>query len=199
MLKLYFAPFACSMAVKLALLEAGLPHEQEKVSLRDHKTASGADFYGINPRGAVPVLELEPGVVLTEVAVILQYIADQKPDAALAPAFGTLARYRLMETLNFIATELHKGFSPLWRKPPEDQRNAVVATLNQRLAILDRRLAGHAFVLGDRFTVADAYLFVMLQWAEVLAVDLSAHANLAAYKKRLDARPTVVATLAAQA
>jgi glutathione S-transferase len=164
-MKLYYAPAACSLAPHIALSEAGLPHELVRVDLRTHTLPDGTDYRTINPKGYVPVLELDDGTRLTEVAVILQYIADRAP-GTLAPAFGSMERYRVMEWLNFIATEVHKGFGPLWKPDtPADYRTRVIATLGTRFDYLAPVLAKQPFLTGDRFGIADAYLYTILNWA----------------------------------
>jgi glutathione S-transferase len=198
-MKLYYSPGACSLAPHIALHEAGIDAEAFKVDLARHKLADGTDYYAINPKGYVPMLELDDGTRLTEAAVILQYLADRKP-GKLAPPFGTLERWKLMEWLNFIATELHKSFSPLWH--PEDIGEKAVgagkAKIVKRYAIVEAQLAKTPFLHGSSFTIADAYLFTITGWASYLKVDLSGFPHLAAYMKRIGERPAVVATLAAE-
>jgi glutathione S-transferase len=198
-MKLYYSPGACSLAPHIALTEAGIEADAIKVDLRTHKLADGTDYTRINPKGYVPLLELDDGTRLTEAAVILQYIADRKP-GTLAPPAGTLERWKLMEWLNFIATEVHKGFSPLWH--PEDVGEQAVAaakaTLAKRYAIVEAQLAKTPFLAGSAFTIADAYLYTVTSWAGYLKVDLSGFPQLAAYMKRVAARPAVVQTLAAE-
>src|SRR5689334_24609312 len=165
-MKLYYSPGACSYAPHIALYEAGLPFEAVKVDLRTHTLADGTDYHAINPKGYVPVLELDDGTRLTEAAVILQYIADRNP-GTLAPAFGSIERYRLMEWLNFIATELHKGFGPLWKpNTPAEYKTIVVEALGKRFDIVAPVLAAQPYLTGERFTIADAYLFTILNWAK---------------------------------
>ena len=192
-MKLYFAPGACSFAPHIVLNELGLPFTPVKVDLRTHKLADGTDFYSINPNGYVPVLELDDGTRLTEAQVVLQYLADRKP-GTLAPAFGSLPRYKLMETLNFIATELHKGFGPLWYPDtPEATKTATVAKLGKRFTTLSSTLGDRPFVVGDTFTIADAYLFTILSWAGYLKVDLAPWPVLQRYLERIGQRPSVQA------
>lgn len=198
-MKLYYAPFACSLAAHIALAEAGLPFTTEKVDLRQKRTATGANFLEINPKGYVPALELSPGVVITEVTALLQWVADQAPATALAPAAGTLERVRLQEWLNFIATELHKQFSPLfWPTTTEAERPLITQRILNRVAFVDAQLADKAYLLGDSFSVADIYLFVVLSWAGFVKVDLSAYGNVAAWTARVGSRPAVGAALGAQ-
>jgi glutathione S-transferase len=193
-MKLYFSPGACSLASHITLREAGLAFEAEKVDLRSHKTAAGADFYAINPKGYVPALQLDDGSVLTEGAAILQYIADQKPAAQLAPAAGTMDRYRLQEWLSFIGSELHKGFSPLFSPAtPEEIRVATRERLENRLGFADGRLAGRSYLMGERFTVADAYLFTVLSWTQPVGIDRAKWPALEAYYRRVGERSAVQA------
>ncbi|HEY3554606.1 MAG TPA: glutathione transferase GstA [Casimicrobiaceae bacterium] len=197
-MKLYFAPGACSLSVHIALEALGLPYDLERVDLRTHKTASGKDHYTINPKGYVPVLELDDGERLTEAAVVLQYVADRKP-GTLAPAFGSMARYHLMEWLNFIATELHKAVGPLWNpKTDEEQRMSVLHALGRRFDHVAHALAGRAYLEGDAFTIADAYLFVILNWRTGLRFDLDRWPILLQYQERVAALPAVRAAMKAE-
>lgn len=198
-MKLYYTPGACSMAPHIALREAGLKFDLEKVDLMTKKTESGADFTAINPKGYVPALQLDNGQVLTEVGVVLQYIADQKPGSGLAPAAGTLERYRLMEMLNFISTELHKNFGPLFNPAAgDDAKKAAIEMIGKRLGYLDQQLAGKQYLLGDTFTVADCYLATMLGWCQYAKLDLSAWLNIGAYAGRVMSRPAVIETMKAE-
>lgn len=197
-MKLYYSPGACSLSPHIALREAGLKFDAEVVDLRTHKTKSGADFYQINPKGYVPALVLDDGQLLTEGAAIVQYVADQKPRRKLAPKAGTIERARLQEWLNFIATEVHKSFSPLFNPAtPEEMKKGALDRLNKRLAYIAERLDGKPWLMGDEFSVADAYLFTMLQWANGLKIDVGP--VLSAYRDRVAARPAVKATLKAEA
>ena len=190
-MKLYYSPAACSLAPHIALAESGLPYETVKVDLRKHALADGTSFYDIHAKGYVPLLELADGNRISEVAVILQYIADRKP-GSLAPAFGTLERYRVMEWLNFIATELHKQFGPLWYPTtPEATKLAQKERLASRFAYIDKALAAQPYLTGSSFTVADAYLFTILNWAPILKVDLAPYPALAQFVARVAARPAV--------
>lgn len=199
-MKLVFSPGACSLAPHIALREAGLAFELVQASPRTKKLADGSDLYALSPRGQVPALLLDDGQTLTECAVILQYVADQVPARALAPTAGTLARYRLMEWLNLIATELHKGFSPLFMPGlPDEARPLLQARLSERWAWVDRQLATGPWLMGDTFTVADAYLFTVQRWAPAVQLDLSGLTHLAAFSARVADRPAVQATLAAEA
>lgn len=190
-MKLYYAPAACSFAPHIALREANLPFEPVKVDLRKHTLADGSDFYAINPKGYVPLLELDDGERLSEVAVILQYIADRKP-GTLAPAFGSLERYRLMEWLNFISSEVHKQFGPLWHADtPDATRDKQRAMLAKRFDHLSATLGKQPYLMGEKFTVADAYLHTVLNWTGLLKVDLSPWPALVAYQARIAERPAV--------
>jgi glutathione S-transferase len=191
-MKLYFSPGACSLASHIALLEAGLDFTLDQVDLRSKRTAGGQDFVAINSKGYVPALEMKDGNVLTEGPAILQFDADLAPDRQLAPAHGTLERYRLVEWLNFIATELHKNFSPLFRPTStEDMKEAARTNLRNRLAWVAARLEGNDFLTGSQFTVADAYLFTVLGWSGKVGVDLSPWPVLGAFVERVGARPAV--------
>jgi glutathione S-transferase len=191
-LVLYFAPGACSLAPHILLRELGLDFDLEKVDLRSHETGDGTDFHTINPKGYVPALRLPDGQVLTEVAVILLYLADQAPDRQLAPPPASFERYRTLEQLNYLATEIHKGFSPLFSPQfPDDLKAFMRERLLQRLEPLDKLLADHAFLAGDHFTVADAYLVTLLNWARWTQLELGELPNLVSYKDRLLARPSV--------
>lgn len=191
-MKLYYVPGACSLAPHIALSEAGINAKLDKVAFGPdtRTTAEGADFYKINPQGAVPTLELDDGSVMTENAVLLQYIAAQAPQAKLAPADG-MALWRLRETLNFVATELHKSFSPLFRNPPPEARAAAVKHLLTRFKLLSGKLGDKQYLMGADFTVADAYAYVMLFWAKRFELDLSATPSLGVYFARLQAREGV--------
>jgi glutathione S-transferase len=192
-MKLYYSPGACSFAPHIALVEAGLPFEAVKVDLRKHTLADGTDYYGINPKGYVPLLEQDDGSRLSEVAVILQYIADRKP-GTLAPAFGTFERYKLMEWLNFIATEVHKQFGPLWYPDtPEATKDKQRATLAKRFGYIAETLGKQPYLMGENFTIADAYLHTMLNWTGHLKVDLAAFPALQQFQERVGARPAVQA------
>jgi glutathione S-transferase len=197
-MKLYYSPGACSLAPHIALSESGLAHSTKIVDLRKHALADGTDYYRINPKGYVPLLELDDGSLLTEVAVILQYIADRKP-GSLAPVFGTMDRYRVMEWLNFIATEIHKQFSPLWYPTtPEATKEAQRAKLASRFDHVAKTLAVLPYLTGDAFTIADAYLFTILNWAPMLKVDLAPWPALQKFQARVAARPAVRAAMAAE-
>jgi len=197
-MKLYYSPGACSLAPHIALAESGLPYSTKIVDLKKHALADGADYYAINPKGYVPLLELDDGSRLSEVAVILQYIADRKP-GTLAPPFGSMERYRLMEWLNFIATEVHKQFSPLWYPTtPDATKEAQRAKLASRFDLIAKTLSAQPYLTGESFGIADAYLFTMLNWAPMLKFDLAPWPALQAYQARVTARPAVHAVLVAE-
>jgi glutathione S-transferase len=198
-MKLYYAPGACSLSPHIALSESGLPFETERVDLRAKTTGSGVDYRTINPKGSVPALVLDNGEVLTEGPAVVQYIADQSPDRNLAPPNGTLARYRLQEWLNYISSELHKGFAPLFNPATSDEtRKATVAAFLPKLDYVARQLDGRDFLMGAEFTVADGYLFVILGWTRFANIDLGQWPALKAYVERVAARPAVQAALAAE-
>jgi glutathione S-transferase len=198
-MKLYFSPGACSLASHIALREAGIAFETDKVDLRAHKTSAGGDFYSINPKGYVPALQLDDGAVLTEGAAILQYIADQKPATKLAPVAGTMDRYRLQEWLNFIGSELHKSFSPLFNpSTPDDIRATTRERLEKRLGFVAERLEGKSFLMGENFTVADAYLYTVLGWTQAVGLDRAKWPVLDRYFKRVGERSAVQAAREAE-
>ena len=198
-MKLYYSPGACSLSPHIVLRESGLAFEPVLASTKTHKLQDGTDYYGINPKGYVPLLELDDGQRLSEGPVIVQYIADQAPASQLAPAAGTMARYRVMEWLNFITSELHKGFSPLFNPAtPEDYKPLVRTRLGERFAWVNGQLEGRAYLMGDTFTVADAYLFTVAGWGKYVGVDISGLANLSAYMGRVAARPAVQEALKAE-
>ncbi|WP_354673562.1 glutathione transferase GstA [Cupriavidus alkaliphilus] len=192
-MKLYYAPGAYSLAPHIILIETGLPFSTERVDLRaePHKTESGADYKTINAKGYVPTLALESGDRLTEAAVVVQYIADQAPEKALAPACNTLERYRLQEWLNFISSELHKGFGPFWKPgTPQEQKDATWARLSQRFDWLAPQLADKDYLMGA-FSVADAYLFTILRWPDHFKLSLERWPALQAYRSRVGERAAV--------
>ena len=198
-MKLYYSPGACSMAVHIVLNEGGFSYDTEQVDLASKKTAGGADFTSINPNGYVPALELDNGEVLTEAAVILGYLADQVPERKLAPAAGSMARYRLQEKLNFITTELHKGFGSLFNPAmPEDWREQVKKGLGKRLDYMAGQLGNGKYLLGEQFSIADAYLFTILGWSRLVGVDLTPWSVLADYTARVAERPAVQAAMKAE-
>jgi len=195
-MKLFYAPGACSLSPHIVAAEAGIDLELVKVNLGTKTVAAEGDYWAVNPKGSVPALELDNGEILTEGPAIVQYLADQKPEARLATANGTLARYRLQEALNYITSEIHKSYSPLFNpKILPEVRAERVEYLRRRYALLDKQLAGRKYLLGDQFTVADAYLFVVTRWAKAAKVDLSDYANLQAFQNRIAARPAVQVAL----
>ena len=195
-MKLYYLTGACSLASNIALREAGLKFELVKVDRKTKKAADGLDFTEVNPKGYVPALTLDNGEVLTENVVVLQYIADRNPAAKLAPAAGTLERYRLMEWLSFINSEIHKSFSPLFRQDaPEGAKEYARKNITARLEYLQRALGSGNFVMGEQFTVADAYLFTVLGWGGHVGIDLGQWPQLKRFHERVGARPHVIAAL----
>ncbi len=199
-MKLYYSPGACSLSPHIALHEAGLAHELVRVDLRAKKLENGDDFLSVNPKGQVPVLVLDNGETLTEGPVIVQAIADKAAAKNLAPAAGSAERYRLQEWLNFITTELHKNFSPLFSPVlADDAKNFFKDRIMGKFKYADGKLASQDYLMGKQFTVADGYLFVMLKWAERTGMDLSAFKNLMAFKDRVAARPNVQAALKMEA
>jgi glutathione S-transferase len=198
-MKLYYSPGACSLSPHIVLLEAGLPFTAEKTDLGSKKTASGVDYYTINSKGAVPALQLDDGTVLTEGPAIVQYLADKKPDSGLAPRAGTFERYRLMEMLNYIGTELHKGFAPLFNPTASaDAKKAAVENLGKKFDWLSKDIGHKKFAMGDTFTVTDAYLFTVLSWTGHVGIELGKWPMLAAYVARVRERPKVREALKAE-
>ncbi len=198
-MKLYYSAGACSLAPHIALKETGLSFEAISAPTKTHKLADGTDYYSINPLGYVPLLVTGDGRQLHECAAILQYVADLVPDKQLAPANGTFERYKLQEWLNLIATELHKGFSPLFTPGMPDEAKALFKTrLFGRLQWVDSQLGSQPYVMGERFTVADIYLFVVSNWSRHVGLDLSALANLTAFSARVAARPAVQEAMRAE-
>ncbi len=198
-MKLFLARGACSLVPHIALQEAGLAYDLERVDIRTHQTASGENFYTINPKGYVPALRLDDGSLLTEVAAIVQYVADLAPEKKLAPAAGTLERYRLQEWLAFISSEIHKSFGPRFDPAStDDVKQAALARIAGRFEFVAKSLEGKTYLLGDTFTVADAYLVVTLNWARMLGVDLAKWPALTAFHERVLARPAVRAAMVAE-
>ncbi|HEX5686940.1 MAG TPA: glutathione transferase GstA [Ideonella sp.] len=198
-MKLYYSPGACSLSPHIVLREAGLNFDLALASTKTKKLADGSDFYQVNPKGQVPVLELDNGERLTEGPAIVQYIADQVPMSKLAPPAGSLQRYRLMEWLNFITSELHKSYSPLFNPAmPEEGKAVYRARIGERLQWVDSQLEGKQYLLGDEFSVADAYLFTVTNWSKVVGVDMGALKNLNAFRDRVAARPSVRAAMEAE-
>ncbi len=198
-MKLYYSPGACSMAPHIVLREAGYTFDLEKVDIPKKKTAGGDDFWQVNPKGYVPALRLDDGEVLTEVGVICQYLADQKPGSGLAPPFGTMERYRLMEMLNFTSSEIHKQLGALFNpKMTPEMKQVQIGVVERRLNALEKLLAGKPYTMGDAFSVADAYLFTVLNWAGIHKVDLAGWPNIQAFMARVAARPAVQETMKAE-
>lgn len=199
MTKLYYSPGACSLSPHIVLREAGLPFHLVMASTKTHKLADGTDYYGINPKGYVPLLELDDGQRLSEGPVIVQYIADQVPASGLVPPAGTMERYRAMEWLNYITAELHKSFGPLFTpSTPEEYKATLRTKLVERLTWVDSQLAGKQYLMGDRFTVPDAYLFTVAGWGAYVGVDIKPLANLGGFMARMAARPAVQEALKAE-
>lgn len=191
-MKLYFSPGACSLSPHIVARELGIPLRLQKVNTRDKTMEGGGDYWQVNAKGYVPLLELDNGERLTEGPAIVQYLADQKPEAGLAPKAGSFERYRLQEWLNFTTSEIHKQFSPLFRPTtPEDYKPIARENLANRFKWLDKQLAGRDYLMGKQFTVADAYLFTVLRWTVPLKIDLSPWPNVAAYLERVGNRPKV--------
>jgi glutathione S-transferase len=191
-MKLYYASGACSLSPHIVLLEAGLKATLVKVDTKTHKTEGGGDYYAVNPKGYVPLLELEDGDRLTEGPAIVQYIADLNPASKLAPAAGTMERYHLQEWLNFITAELHKQFSPLFQPTtPAEYKEMLKEKIGKRFDWVAEQLKGKDYLMGSTFTVADAYLFTMLTWTKHVGIDLARWPVLTAYRARVAARPKV--------
>jgi glutathione S-transferase len=198
-MKLYYSPGACSLAPHIALRETGCEFVLEKVDMRTKQTQSGTRFSTINPKEYVPALQLDNGEILTEVAAVLQYIADVKPESGLAPPAGKMPRYRLQEWLNFISSELHKGFAPLFRPDaPEQVKTQAKTRLQTRFDLVARQLGDRQFLLGDRFTVADVYLYTILGWTGFAGLDRTQWSGLQAYYERIHKRPAVQAARKAE-
>ena len=195
-MKLYYSPGACSLSPHITLRESGLAFDLILAPTKTHKLEDGTDYYSINPLGYVPLLELGDGTRLTEGPAIVQYIADQVPAKNLAPANGTVARAQLQSWLNFISTEVHKGFSPLFNPAtPADYKPMVIDKLLSRLKWVDGQLAGKSYLMGDAFSVADPYLFTVTNWAPRVGVDITGLANITAFRERMAARPAVQAAM----
>ena len=198
-MKLYFSPGACSLSPHIVSREAGIPLDFEQVDNREKKTKSGQDFWAVNPKGQVPVLEIDGGQKLTEGPVIVQYLADRKPDSGLVPPPGSIDRYRVQEWLNFTTSELHKSFGPIFRPTtPDEYKKISKDNIGKRLDWLDKQLAGKQYLMGDQFTIADAYLYTILRWTPRVEIDLAKWPNLKAYVDRVTARPKVQEALKAE-
>lgn len=198
-MKLYYSPGACSLASHISLRETGLPFDIDQFIASTGKTASGEDFKQVNPKGYVPTIRMDDGSILTEGAAILQYIADQNPASSLAPKAGTMERYRLQEWLTFIGTEIHKTFSPLFSKTVSPEaRDRAHDLLTRRLGYVETQLANRPYLMGDSFTVADAYLFVVVRWSNRVGFDLAKFPRIQEYLARISARPSVQAAMKAE-
>lgn len=198
-MKLYYSPGACSMAPHIVAREAGHKIDLEKVDIPAKKTAGGEDFWTINPKGYVPALKMDNGQVLTEVGVIIQYLADQKPESGLTAKMGTMERYRQMEAVNFAATEIHKQLGALFNpKMTPEMKEVQLGTVERRFNALEKLLAGKQYITGDKYTVADAYLFTVLNWTKGLKIDLDKWPNIKNLVARVAARPAVQETMKAE-
>jgi glutathione S-transferase len=198
-MKLYYSAGACSLTPHIVLEELGVEYQAISAPTKTHKLPDGSDYYLINPLGYVPLLVLDDGRQLREGPAINQYLADLAPEKNLAPANGSFERYKLQETLNFISTEIHKNFSPLFSPAtPADYKASIIAKLGQRLTFTDGELAGKTYLMGEHFTIADAYLFNVTNWAGLVGVDISGYSNLLAFRARVAARPAVIAAMKAE-
>jgi glutathione S-transferase len=198
-MKLYYSPGTCSLASHIALYETGLQFETDRLIKTTKMTTGGENYMQINPKGYVPALKLDNGSILTEGAAVLQYIADQKPDSGLAPPCGTMERYHLQEWLTYISSEIHKSFSPLFNKDAsEDVKSHARSMLSKRLVYAEAQLADKPFLMGDRFTVADAYFFVVMNWSKIVGFDLAPVPNIKEFLARIAVRPAVQAAMKAE-
>ena len=198
-MQLYYSPGACSLASHITLREAGLPVELKKADTKTKKLEDGSDYFAVNSKGSVPALRLDDGQVLTEGPAILQYLADQKPESKLVPRAGTLERYRVLEWLNFITSEVHKSFSPLFNPAADPKvKEYTTQNLEKRFDWINKQLAGKQYLTGDQFTIADAYLFVVVNWSNFVGIDLGRWPALKAFQDRVAARPKVQEALAAE-
>ncbi|MGV3635916.1 MAG: glutathione transferase GstA [Pseudorhodoplanes sp.] len=198
-MKLYFSPGACSLAVNIALHEAGIPFDLERVDNKAKVTKSGENFWDVNPKGVVPVLKLDNGETLTEVTTLLQYVADQKPAAGLMPKAATMDHYRALEWLSFIATELHKQFTPLFKDgTPGDYRLIAKENVLKAFKHIDAHLAGRQWLAGGSYSIADIYLFTVSNWARFQEIDIAQWPNIEALRTRIRARPQVIEAMKAE-
>jgi glutathione S-transferase len=198
-MKLYYSQGACSLSPHIVARELGLDIQLEKVNTKSHTYNGGSDYYAVNPKGYVPALEISPGEVLTEGPAIVQYLGDRKPGSGVVPAAGTLERYRQQEMLGYINSEIHKTYSPLFNPAvPEEYKTMAKAKLVDRYRWVDSQLEGKSFLLGDSFSVADAYLFTVTNWAKHVGVDISGFKNLGAFMGRVAARPAVQEAMKAE-
>lgn len=198
-MKLYLSPGACSLAPHIVLRELGLDFDSERVDIKTHKTQAGEDYFAINPKGYVPALRLDDGSLLTEIIAILPYLADRKPAAGLLPAAATIDRYRVLEWLGFVSSEIHKQFSPLFNpKTPPEWRDHQLSVLGRRFDYLASQLDGKSYLLGDTFTVADAYLYTVVNWYKFFDIDLGKWPVLKDYQARIMGRASVKDALKAE-
>jgi glutathione S-transferase len=197
-MQLYFSPGACSLASHITALEAGVHVDLERADTKTKKLEDGSDYYAVNSKGAVPALRLDNGQVLTEGVAIMQYLADQKPESSLVPKAGTFERYRVQEWLNYVTSEIHKTLSPLWGDNDPAVKAYAHKNLEKKFEWLDKQLAGKSYLTGDTFTVADAYLFTVVNWVNFLNIDISKWPNLKAFQDRVAARPRVQEAMAAE-
>jgi len=197
-MKLYYSPGACSLAPHIVLNELGQTYSLEKVNLATHKVEDGSDYTQVNPKGYVPALDIGKGEILTEASTILQYLADKAGNTELLPKAGTMERYRAMEALNFVASELHKGLGGLFYKPVPEARKAIVERVSKRLDWLETQLGKAKYILGDTYSAADAYAFTVLNWGPMLSFDIKPWKNISAYMARITARPAVQAAMKAE-
>jgi glutathione S-transferase len=198
-MKLFFSPAACSLSPHIVLRESGLPFELVRVDMVARQTADGADYSKLNPKGQVPALQLDDGQIITEGPVIVQYVADQVPAKKLVPAVGSIDRYRVQEWLNFTCSEIHKNFGLIFKfKEVEGLAPALIGLINERLSYLEQQLTGKEYLVGNTFTVADAYMFTALSWCKFLQIDLAPLPSITAYNARIAARPAVIEALQAE-
>ncbi|BCU55829.1 glutathione transferase GstA [Enterobacter kobei] len=198
-MKLFYKPGACSLAPHIILRETGKAFTLEAVDLMTKRLGDGSDYLAINPKGQVPALQLDDGTLITEAVVIMQYLADSVPQKNLLAATGEMSRYKTLEWLNYIATELHKGFTPLFRPDtPDEYKPTVRGLLEKKLSFVNGELASREFIAGDHFTIADAYLYNVLRWARAIKLEMGSLSNIDAFMARVAARESVIATLAAE-
>lgn len=198
-MKLFYKPGACSLAPHIILRETGKAFTLEAVDLMTKRLGDGSDYLAINPKGQVPALQLDDGTLITEAVVIMQYLADSVPQKNLLAATGEMSRYKTLEWLNYIATELHKGFTPLFRPDtPDEYKPTVRGLLEKKLSFVNGELASREFIAGDHFTIADVYLYNVLRWARAIKLEMGSLSNIDAFMARVAARESVIATLAAE-
>lgn len=198
-MKLFYKPGACSLAPHIILRETGKAFTLEAVDLMTKRLGDGSDYLAINPKSQIPALQLDDGTLITEAVVIMQYLADSVPQKNLLAATGEMSRYKTLEWLNYIATELHKGFTPLFRPDtPDEYKPTVRGLLEKKLSFVNGELASREFIAGDHFTIADAYLYNVLRWARAIKLEMGSLSNIDAFMARVAARESVIATLAAE-